>query len=95
MSYLKQFNQALAVGALTVGMGLFAGHAAYAGSLVLTGHDDDFHSAVTSSLEADPQAAGMIAFARAGSSNPLLPVLSAGRPLPRPCWQLQEWEPPR
>ena len=41
---------------------------ALAGNIALTGHDDDFHR----STEAQAQAMGMITFARAGSSLPVL-----------------------
>ncbi len=72
MSYLKTVSRAVTIGALSIGMGLFAGHAAYAGNVVLTGHDDDFHQ----SPAAQAQALGMITLARGGSSDPTLPVLS-------------------
>lgn len=72
VSYLKTFSRSLTIGTLTVGMWFFVGHAAYAGNVVLTGHDDDFHQ----STAAQAQALGMITLARAGSTDPTLPVLS-------------------
>jgi len=56
----------------------------FAGNIVLTGHDDDYHDVNDGGSGAGGGAAGgggsqlaaMIAFARSGSTNPLLPVLS-------------------
>ncbi len=45
---------------------------ALAGNIVLTGHDDDLHR----SAQAQAQASGMFAFARAGAPNATLPVLT-------------------
>jgi hypothetical protein len=44
------------------------------GNIVVTGHDDDFHSAAGSSA-AKAQLSAMASFARASSTNPSLPVL--------------------
>ena len=52
---------------------------ALAGNIVLTGHDDDFHcDGCTPSGPGDPgtQLSEMLVFARAGSADPTLPVLS-------------------
>ncbi|HET9320858.1 MAG TPA: hypothetical protein VFO27_13820, partial [Bryobacteraceae bacterium] len=53
---------------------------AMAGNIVLTGHDDDFHcdGCGSSGGVGDPgnQLNEMLIFARAGSTNPALPVLS-------------------
>lgn len=72
MSYLKKLSRALAIGTLAVGMWFFVGHPVYAGNVVLTGHDDELHQ----SPAAQAQALGMITLARAGSTDPTLPVLS-------------------
>ncbi len=53
---------------------------ALAGNIVLTGHDDDFHydGFGSTTVAGDPgtQLSEMLVFARAGSANPTLPVLS-------------------
>jgi RHS repeat-associated protein len=49
---------------------------ANAGNVVLTGHDDDFHSFFHSPSNAAAQAQAIIAFVRAGAPNPALPVLA-------------------
>ena len=70
MGKFGRLKKVVTVSILIVGMGFFAGQAAYAGgNVVLTGHDDDFHQ----STEAQAQALGMLNFARQGS---LLPVLT-------------------
>jgi hypothetical protein len=59
---------------------IMAGQAT-AGNIVLTGHDDDFHDRGDDISIANPanmpgqQLLNMVKFARAGSTNPLLPVL--------------------
>jgi hypothetical protein len=53
---------------------VFAAWPALAGNIVLTGHDDDYHSGQGSSAAAG-QLAAMVAFARAGSPDPKLRVL--------------------
>ena len=55
------------LGILT-GLSLLSAPMILAGNLVLTGHDDDYHQ----STQAKAQASGMIAFARNGSSLPVL-----------------------
>jgi hypothetical protein len=48
-----------------------------AGNIAITGHDDDFHCTGTPATDAAcNQLNGMVTFARAGSSNPTLPVLT-------------------
>ena len=53
---------------------------ALAGNIVLTGHDDDFHydGSGSTTVAGDPgtQLSEMLVFARAGSADPTLPVLS-------------------
>jgi hypothetical protein len=71
-------NKALMTGVAAVA--LLGAEGAYAGSIVLTGHDNDFHML----LGAGPGAAGPagkalaaeVAFVRASSPNPTLPVLT-------------------
>jgi len=49
---------------------------AQGGNIVLTGHDDDFHFFFGSASNAGAQLKAMVNFARAGSANPSLPVLT-------------------
>jgi len=59
--------------------GLIGAGPAFAGNIVLTGHDNDFHCDGCSGTSTSGPGAALkaeVAFARAGSSNPLLPVLS-------------------
>jgi PEP-CTERM motif len=68
---MERFSRFVLVGALI----LRAANPAKAGNITLTGHDDDLHHAFGSVL-AGAQLSGMISFARAGSPNPTLPVLT-------------------
>lgn len=63
-------NKTLLAGVAAVA--LVGAGAAHAGNIVLTGHDNDFHQ----SANAKAATAAEIAFIRAGSTNPSLPILS-------------------
>lgn len=57
---------------IVAGAVLLSASTGFAGNIALTGHDDDFHQ----STAAGNQLSGMLAFARAGSANSALPVLT-------------------
>jgi hypothetical protein len=62
-------TMAVAAGTLLIAPPLFAGN------IVLTGHDDDFHG-FFGSAAASAQLTAMVAFARSGSTTPGLPILA-------------------
>lgn len=62
----KTLQRSVSALALTIGLGMTT--AAYAGNIVLTGHDNDFHQ----STDAQAAAAGAISFVRDGSALPVL-----------------------
>src|SRR5262249_46226980 len=49
---------------------------AFAGRIVLTGHDDDLHATSSSSQQATTAVTAFLAYVRAAAPNPTLPVLS-------------------
>jgi hypothetical protein len=73
MKNVKRMQSVLVAG--LAALGLCASMGAQAGNIAITGHDDDFHFN-SGTAAAGNQLAAMIAVARAGSSNPSLPVLS-------------------
>jgi hypothetical protein len=58
-----------------IAVGAFSVTPAFAGNIALTGHDDDFHCNTLAAADCQ-QLLQFVTFARAGSSNPSLPVLT-------------------